>query len=58
MRHHQRRDLQLLDDIGNCERLSRAGRAQQHRMLAAFLDAFNKLSDRLGLVAGWFEWGT
>ena len=50
MGHHQRWDLQGLDDIGHGEGLARAGGAKQDLVTAAFFDAINNFGNGLGLV--------
>ena len=52
MSNDQRRFIQLLDDICHREGFSGAGDAQKGLTLVAFLEAFDKVGDRLGLVAG------
>ncbi len=48
----QRRFIQLLDDICHRESLARTGDAKEGLTLVAFLEAFDQVSDGLGLVAG------
>jgi len=57
VRHHQRGDLELLNDIRHSEGLAGAGGAQQHLVLEALLDAFDQLADGFRLVAGGFIGG-
>ena len=52
MSNDQRRFIQLLDDVCHREGFSRTGDAEKGLALVAFLEAFDKVGDRLGLVAG------
>ena len=54
MSNDQRRFIQLLDDIRHRKGFSGAGDAQKCLALVTFLEAFDKVGDRLGLVAGRF----
>ena len=54
---HERRALGGLDDLGDRQRLAGAGRAEQHLVFEALLEAVGQALDRLGLVAGGLEWG-
>ena len=51
-RHHQRRPLQRLDDLGHGEGLARAGDAEQHLALLAVERLLGQFLDRRRLVAG------
>ena len=44
--------LTLLDDVGDRERLARAGDAEQHLMLRAGQHALGQLRNRLRLISG------
>ena len=57
MGQHQRRPLQLLDDMGHHEGLAGAGGAEQRLMLLAAAQPVDELRDRLRLVAGRLEVG-
>ena len=50
----QRGFIQLRNDIRHGKRLARSGNAKEGLTLVAFLEAFDQVSDSLGLVAGWF----
>jgi len=52
MRHHQGRDLQLLDYIRDREGFARARGAQQHLVSVTFFNTLHELTDRFRLVAG------
>ena len=54
MSDDQRRFIQLLDDVCHRKGFSRAGNAQKGLALVAFFETFDKVGDRLGLVAGRF----
>ena len=54
-RHHQRRPLHLLDDVGHGEGLAAAGHPQQGLLAHALTQAVDQPGDRLGLVAGGLE---
>jgi hypothetical protein len=55
VRHHQRRLLNALDDVGDGERLAGAGRAQQRLKLVTLLEAVDEQFDRFRLIAGGFQ---
>ena len=57
MGHDQRWPLDFFDDVGDGERLSRAGDTQQRLMGQAGFDAVDKFGDSLGLVTGWLIGG-
>ena len=57
MGHHQGRDLQLLDDIGDGKSFAGAGCAKQDLIFITFIDAIDELSDGFRLVAGWLIGG-
>ena len=48
----QRGALGGLDDLGHGEGLARAGDAEQHLILLAFIDALDQFGNGLGLIAG------
>ena len=52
MSNDKRWFIQLLDDVCHREGFSGAGDAEKRLALVAFLEAFDKVGDRLGLVAG------
>ena len=52
VREHERRPLHLLDEPGGGRRLARAGRAEQHDVGLARVDAGREVGDRLRLIAG------
>ncbi len=52
MSNDQCRFIQLLDDICHREGFSGAGDTEKCLALVAFLKTFDKIGDRLGLVAG------
>ena len=54
MGDNQRRFIQLLDDICHRESFTRTGDAKEGLTLVTFLEAFDQVSDGLGLVAGGF----
>ena len=49
---NQRQFIQLLDDICHRESFTRTGDAKEGLTLVTFLEAFDQVSDGLGLVAG------
>ena len=51
VRNDERRPIELADDIGHRECLSRTGHAEQRLMAIARLDRLDQLRDRLPLVA-------
>ena len=51
-RHHERRLLDLFDDLRHREGLARAGDAEQGLVPLAGLDRLGEAVDRLGLIAG------
>ncbi len=52
-RHHDRRLLHLLDDVGDGEGLAGTGDAQQRLVREPVLKTVDQFRDRLRLVAGW-----
>ena len=54
VRNHQRRPVQLLDHICNCESFTRTGDAEQRLMTIAWLHRPYQLCNRLSLVAAGF----
>ena len=52
MSNDQRRFIQLLYNVCHREGFSGAGDAEKCLALVAFLETFDKIGDRLGLVAG------
>ena len=57
VRHDDRRALQPLNDVRSGEGFARAGYPEQGLMRQAVLDAAHQGVDRLGLIAGGFEFG-
>jgi len=57
VRHHQRRQLDLLDHICDGEGLAGPRSTQQHLLLITFSDTFNQFGDGLGLITGGVIWG-
>ena len=55
VRYDQSGSIQLLDNIGNGERLARASHAEQRLMAISCLDRFQQLCDSLPLIATRFE---
>jgi hypothetical protein len=55
VRHHQRRALDLLHDIGHCERLPGSRYAEKRLVLVAGFDGEGYRIDRRRLVAGGLE---
>ena len=55
MGHNQRRALQGLDDVGHGEGLARTGDAEQDAVAIAVAEAFEQVTDGLGLIAGGLE---
>jgi hypothetical protein len=53
--HDERRHLQFLDHGRDGKGLAGAGRAEQNLIPHPFMDAVYKLSNRLRLIAGWYE---
>ena len=52
VRQHQRRPLQLLNDVRHRERLARAGDAHQHLLAPPVAQPVHQLANRLRLIAG------
>ena len=52
MRDDERGPVDVLDDVGNRERLARTRDAEQHLMLRAGQHAFRQLGNRLWLISG------
>jgi hypothetical protein len=50
-RHHQRRPVHLLDDVGHREGLAAAGDAEEHLVGFARLETCDQLGDGAGLIA-------